>query len=89
MPTKSGHRMRLGEAIAITVTDILVVCGFVGGVVLFYQAFHAGPGAEVALTLGAIAAAIIPLPLSMIVHHHFIRSRAIDATDEQELSPPS
>ena len=74
--------MRVSEAIAITITDILVLCGFVAGCCLFYQAFRAGAGAEVALTVGAIAAAIIPMPISMIVHNHFIRNRSRDAADE-------
>lgn len=68
--------MTTGDFLKMLVVDALVILGFLAGGYFLYLALTQGTAdTEVALTLGAIAFALIPLPVAVITHNQIMRRR--------------
>jgi hypothetical protein len=74
--------MTTGELLRMLVVDALVIVGFAAGAFLLYTAiFVAPPGTQLFFSLGAIACAVVPLPLALVLHNQIVRRRLRSGDD--------
>lgn len=74
--------MKAAELLRMLVADALVIVGFVAASVLLYAAlFTATTDTQLFFSIGALACAVVPLPLAIVMHNQIVRRRLTDPED--------